>query len=327
MENIKIIQTAHYIPEKAVFNAELTKLMDTSDEWISSRTGIKKRNISIGENTSDLCTHVAEDLLVKSGWKADELDLIIVATMSPDSYTPATAAIVQGNLQASNAFAFDVSAACSGFAYAFEVASQFLLTKRCCKVMVIGGETLSKVVDWSDRATAVLFGDGAAGVLLATDQTGKSQILASDLQTFGADCDKLSAGVNNALSEFPPKLSERREISAFKMDGRAVYSFATREVPLSLQRACEKAQIDVAQIDVFILHQANERIIKTISKRLRIPLSKFPVNINHYGNTSAASEPILLDELIASQRIKRGDVVALVGFGGGLTVGTQIIKY
>ena len=324
MEKVKIIQTAHYVPDLVVSNDDLTKLMDTSDEWIKKRTGISRRHVSLGENTSDLCTKVAESLLVQSGWRANELDLIIVATMSPDSYTPATAALVQGKIAANNAFAFDVSAACSGFAYAFEVASQFIANGRAKKAMVLGGEVLSKVVDWSDRTTAVLFGDGAGGVLL-TKSDGESALLASDLQTFGQDASKLSAGVNQPLETFG--VSKKREISAFEMDGHAVYNFATREVPASLKRACSQAEIDLSEVDYFILHQANERIIKSIAKRLKLPLERFPVNISEYGNTSAASEPILLDELIKQKQIKRGQIIALTGFGGGLTVGTQIIKY
>lgn len=324
LEKVKIIQTAHYVPDLVVSNDDLSQIMTTSDEWISKRTGIKRRHVSLGENTSDLCTKVASDLLAQSGWQASQLDLIIVATMSPDAYTPATAAIVQGNIEATNAFAFDLAAACSGFAYAFEVASQFITTGRAKKVMVLGGEVLSKVVDWQDRTTAVLFGDGAAGVLL-TESDDQAAILASDLQTFGSDAAKLSAGLNQPLTsfgDFKPK-----QISAFAMDGHAVYNFATREVPASLKRACDQADLELAEIDHFILHQANERIIKAIAKRLKLPLSKFAVNISEYGNTSAASEPILLDELVKQNKVKRGQIIALSGFGGGLTVGTQIIRY
>lgn len=325
MANVKIIQTASFVPQKVVTNDELSKIMDTSDEWISTRTGIKQRHISLDENTSVLCTRVAKQLLTQSGWSAESLDLIIVATMSPDSYTPATAALVQGNIQAQNAVAFDISAACSGFIYALEVAKRFLSSPDIKRVMVIGGEVLSKVLDWQDRTTAVLFGDGAAGVLLAKDETKQSQILAADLKTFGDQGKNLIAGTTQAICQFPNTQDEKLE--AFQMDGREVYKFATHEVPASIERACQKADISLDEVTHFILHQANARIIQSIAKRLKQPLDKFGLNIADYGNTSAASVPLLLDELNKKGQLKRGQIIVLSGFGGGLTVGTHVIKF
>lgn len=325
MANVKIIQTASFVPQKVVTNDELSKIMDTSDEWISTRTGIKQRHISLDENTSVLCTRVAKQLLTQSGWSAESLDLIIVATMSPDSYTPATAALVQGNIQAQNAVAFDISAACSGFIYALEVAKRFLSSPDIKRVMVIGGEVLSKVLDWQDRTTAVLFGDGAAGVLLAKDETKQSQILATDLKTFGDQGKNLIAGTTQAIYQFPNTQDEKLE--AFQMDGREVYKFATHEVPISIERACQKADISLDEVTHFILHQANARIIQSIAKRLKQPLDKFGLNIADYGNTSAASVPLLLDELNKKGQLKRGQIIVLSGFGGGLTVGTHVIKF
>lgn len=325
MEKMKIVETASYVPTKMVTNDELSHLMDTSDEWITARTGIKRRHISIGENTSDLCTKVAKNLLDQSGWEAKSLDMIVVATMSPDYYTPSTAAIVQGNIAASEAFCFDISAACSGFVYALDVAARFLANSAPQRVMVIGGEVLSKVIDWKDRATAVLFGDGAAGVLLENIHTADSALLASDLKTYGAQHDKLTAGQTAPLSEFPPQISTT--LSPFQMDGQAVYKFATHAVPESIIEACRQASISLEDVDLFVLHQANARIVKAIAKRIRQPLAKFPINIAEYGNTSAASEPILLDELVKNKQVKRGQIIVLSGFGGGLTVGTQVIKF
>jgi 3-oxoacyl-[acyl-carrier-protein] synthase-3 len=325
LANVKIIQTASFVPQKVVTNDELSKIMDTSDEWISTRTGIKQRHISLDENTSVLCTRVAKQLLTQSGWSAESLDLIIVATMSPDSYTPATAALVQGNIQAQNAVAFDISAACSGFIYALEVAKRFLSSPDIKRVMVIGGEVLSKVLDWQDRTTAVLFGDGAAGVLLAKDETKQSQILATDLKTFGDQGKNLIAGTTQAICQFPNTQDEKLE--AFQMDGREVYKFATHEVPISIERACQKADISLDEVTHFILHQANARIIQSIAKRLKQPLDKFGLNIADYGNTSAASVPLLLDELNKKGQLKRGQIIVLSGFGGGLTVGTHVIKF
>ncbi|MEE5987538.1 ketoacyl-ACP synthase III [Ligilactobacillus equi] len=325
MKKIKFRASSHYVPEKIVTNDDLAQIMDTSDEWIQKRTGIKQRHISQGENTADLSVKVALDLLAKSGLSAKEIDLIIVATMSPEAYTPSTAALVQGEIGASKAFAFDISAACSGYIYALEMASAYLASGQAKRVMVLGGEVLSKIIDWQDRATAVLFGDGAGGAILEIDPDGTSAFLASDLATYGQDGQSLTAGITPALTSFPA--NGEHKFSSFAMDGHAVYSFATREVPKSIQRACDKAQLAVSDIDYFVLHQANARIIKSVAKKMQLPIEKFPINIDRYGNTSAASEPILFDELVQAGKIKPGSLVALSGFGGGLTVGTQIIRY
>ncbi|KRL03039.1 beta-ketoacyl-ACP synthase III [Liquorilactobacillus capillatus] len=327
METIKVVKTASYVPAKVVTNDDLSQIMDTSDEWISSRTGIKQRHVSVNENTSQLCFNVAKLLLEKSGWDAASIDLLIVATMSPDSYTPATAALVQGKIGAHNAIAFDVSAACSGFIYGLNVAEKFMGSSNtaCKRVMLIGGEVLSKVIDWSDRTTAVLFGDGAAGMLLEQQDDSESRFIASSLHTYGELGDKLEAGKTEALTAFP--MTGEHQIKAFSMSGRDVYKFATHKVPLSIEEAVAKAGVTLDQVDYFVLHQANSRIVTQIAKRLEQPLAKFPMNIAEYGNTSAASVPLLLDELITNKTLKRGQVIVLSGFGGGLTVGTQIIKY
>ncbi|KRL07833.1 beta-ketoacyl-ACP synthase III [Liquorilactobacillus hordei] len=324
MEKLRINEIASYVPPKVVTNDDLGKIMDTSDEWISSRTGIRQRHISLNENTAELCSKVALKLLDESSWSPESIDLIIIATMSPDSYTPATAALVQGKIKAVNAVAFDVSAACSGFVYGLAVAEGFLLQDDIKRVMLIGGEVLSKVINWSDRTSAVLFGDAAAGVLLEKAESD-SGILAKDLKTYGELGDKLEAGKTDAIEEFPRM--GKHEISAFSMSGRDVYTFATHKVPQSIQNAAAKAGITLDQIDWFVMHQANSRIVTQISKKLQQPIEKFPMNIAEYGNTSAASVPLLLDELVKNGKVKRGQIIALSGFGGGLTVGTQIIKY
>ena len=244
--------------------------------------------------------------------------------MSPDAYTPSTAAIVQGRLQAKNAVAFDVSAACSGFVYGLAVASQMMSTGMVKKAMVIGSEVLSKLIDWHDRTTAVLFGDGAGGVLLEKVPVKAPTLLGLQLKTFGELNNELSAGMTSSGNTFPKPLTE---LTPFKMNGRAVYRFATHEVPESILQASAQNKLTLDQIDVFLLHQANARIIKQVAKRLKQPLEKFPINIAEYGNTSAASEPILLDECVEKGMIKRGDILALSGFGGGLTTGTIILRY
>jgi 3-oxoacyl-[acyl-carrier-protein] synthase-3 len=318
----KIISTAAVVPEKVVTNDELSQMMDTSDEWIKSRTGIERRHISIGQNTSDLAAAVGRKLLAQSGWAAGDVDLIIVATMSPDSYTPATAARVQGKIGADHAVAFDVSAACSGFVYALTVASAMLKLPYFNRAMVIGSEVLSKLLDWHDRSTAVLFGDGAGGVLLST--TPDHHVLGADLASFGDLSEKIVAGQTTVAADFPGPVTK---VTPFAMEGRAVYKFATHAVPTSIRRAAADADISLDQVDHFILHQANARIIRQVARRLDQPLTKFPININEYGNTSAASEPILLAECIEKGVLRRGEIIALAGFGGGLTTGTIIIKY
>lgn len=326
MAGIKIVQTAHEVPDKVVTNDELKQYMDTSDEWISSRTGIKQRHVTTTQTTADLCGAVADRLLADAGWSADSLDFIVVATMSPDYMTPATAAIVQHHIQATNAFAFDLNAACSGFIYGLKVAGD-LLKGGQKRGMLIGGETLSKLVDWRERSTAVLFGDGAGGVLLErVSDDDPSQFMSSDLQTLGELGDRLTAGYQPLTSPFATDDTDAHQ-RYFEMDGRAVYKFATRDVPKSINRALQAVDKTVNDVDYFVLHQANQRIINQIAKQLGLPIDPFLSNVAHYGNTSAASVPILLDEAVRAGTIQRGQLIALSGFGGGLTIGTQLIVF
>lgn len=323
-EDFKIISSASAIPKRVVDNDELSMMMDTSDDWINQRTGIKQRHVAVTETTSSLATQAAEKLLAQSDMEAADIDLIIVATMSPDYLTPSVGAMVQGNIGADQAIAFDVDAACSGFVYALKVARQMMMADHEMHAIVIGAETLSKLIDWHDRSTAVLFGDGAAGVLLS-NTANQGSFVSEDLTTLGKLGKYLTAGQVGVKSPFAA--DDTQYSPFFKMNGHRVYGFAVKNVPESINRALAKAGMTVNDIDHFVLHQANERIIEKIAETLNAPMTKFPVNINEYGNTSAASEPILLAELVDKQIIKRGDVVALSGFGGGLTVGTMIIKY
>ncbi|MCD7120743.1 ketoacyl-ACP synthase III [Limosilactobacillus agrestis] len=324
MQNLKIISTASYHPPYVVTNQQLSTMMDTSDEWIRTRTGIRQRYISKNENTSDLALHVGKQLLSQANIQASAIDLIIVATMSPDAYTPSTAAILQGKLGADKAVAFDISAACTGFIYALNTAEMMLKSSNWQTAMVIGAEVLSKLLDWNDRSTAVLFGDGAGGVLLQKREETVPLILARDLRTYGKMADKIVAGSTIVGKTFPKQVTS---LSPFKMSGREVYRFATHEVPTSIMSAVNKAHLQLNKIDYFLLHQANQRIIEQIAKRLDQPLNKFPVNINEYGNTAAASEPILFSQAIAKGLIHSGNIIALSGFGGGLSAGTIILKY
>lgn len=321
MQDIKISATSSTVPERIVSNDDLAEFMDTSDEWIYKRTGIKDRRVSSGENTSDLASSVATKLLEKGKISADQVDLIVVATMSPDSMTPSVGAIVQGKIGAKNAVAFDISAACSGFSYALAIARSMMLVNNYQNALVIGAEVLSKLIDWQDRSTAVLFGDGAGGVLLTKSE--QECFLGQDLKTFGDSAQYLGAGYLGANKDYR---KNTRQLSAFKMDGRQVYKFATKEVPASIQRAANEAGLDVEDIDFFLLHQANRRIVEHVAKKLDQPMSKFPLNIQDYGNTAAASEAILLTECIEKRVIKKGDIIALSGFGGGLSLATIIVK-
>lgn len=322
MERFTIVQSARVVPERVVTNDELATFMDTSDEWIQPRTGIRQRHIVSTEDTSDLAVGVATKLLNQAGLTADQLDFILVGTMSPDTLSPSVAQIVQGKIGATNAFAWDLSAACSGFVYTLSMASA-LLTTRYQRGLVIGAEVLSKLVDWDDRSTAVLFGDGAAGVLL--ERTGaETGLLAESLKTFGERSEFLTAGQQRNANYFAGELKAADPY--FKMNGREVYNFATREVPAVLNEALAKASLTPDEIDYYLLHQANGRIVSSIAKRFGQPIEKFPTNMAFYGNTSVASIGILLDELREAGTIKPGQTIAIAGFGGGLTVGALIIK-
>ncbi|MCM0598549.1 beta-ketoacyl-ACP synthase III [Periweissella fabalis] len=321
MAGIRILETAHYVPERIVENEELTHYMDTSDEWISSRTGISRRHVVTTENTSDVTLKVAQQLLSQADLDATKLDFILVATMSPDYLTPGVAAQVQGALGATNAFALDVNAACAGFVYALSVADKMIAQGQYG--LVIGADVLSKLIDWDDRTSAVLFGDGAGGFLVKGEPI--SAIHATDLATFGVDNQAIRAGKIANKNAFVGEITPAEPY--FAMIGRDVYNFATRQVPISIVKALNNSGLTLEDIDKVLLHQANGRMVEQIAKKLKQPLDKFPTNITEYGNTSAASIPILADELIKNQTIKRGDKLVLTGFGGGLSLGTTIITY
>lgn len=314
---LKITQTASYVPPQVVTNDDLAEIMDTSDEWISSRTGIKQRHVSRGEQTSALAVKVAQSLLKKAAVAADQIDFIIVATMSPDFLTPSTAAIVQGKIHAQHALAFDLNSACSGFIYALAVADK-LLAGPYRRGLVIGAEVLTKLVDWQDRSTAVLFGDGSGGVLVEKD-AATAGIIAEDLRAFGEQAAILTAGYQPTVSAFSQDDTDQHR-HYLEMQGRDVYTFATHEVPSSINRVLSQANWQKDDVDWYLLHQANGRILTVIAKHLNEPVAKFLNNVARYGNTSAASVAILLDEFVTSGDIQPGQKLILSGFGGGLTV-------
>lgn len=319
----KISQVAHYTPKQVVYNDDLAQIMDTSDDWISSRTGIKRRHIAKDEQASHMATHVAQLLLQKSGLSADEIDFILVATITPDSAMPSTAARVQASIGATNAFAYDLSAACSGFVFALATAEKFIASGRYRRGMVIGAEVLSKIIDWSDRSTAVLFGDGAGGVLLEASE--QPHFLAEVMKTDGGRGQGLTAGYTSLISPF----SDQTDNEPFlKMEGRAIFEFAVRDVTKTIASLLEENGFCPDDMDYFILHQANTRIIEKMAQKLKVGLDKFPTNLAEYGNTSAATIPILLSECVEQGFIKLdgSQTILMSGFGGGLTWGTLIIK-
>ena len=318
----KITQVAHYSPTQVISNQDLSERMDTSDEWIASRTGIRKRHISQTETTSDLAAEVAKRLLKKSGLAAEQLDFIFVATISPDSMMPSTAARVQAKVGADKAFAFDVTAACSGFVFALATAEKFIRSGQYKRGLVIGSETLSKVIDWEDRTTAVLFGDGAGGILLESSE--QQTFLAESLYTDGSRGEVLQSSFVGLSSPYSNKEVDHKYLS---MDGRAVFDFAIRDVAKSIQSLLAAAPVAVDEIDYFFLHQANDRILDKIAKKIGVPREKLPANMMEYGNTSAASIPILLSECVDQGLIKLdgSQTILLSGFGGGLTWGTLLV--
>ena len=315
----KISQVAHYAPAQVVTNDDLSKIMDTSDEWIRSRTGIQERRISLNENTSDLATNVAYQLLEKSGLAPEELDFVLVATISPDSSMPSVAARVQGAIGAVNAFAFDITAACSGFVFALATAEKLIKSGAYKKGLVIGSEVLSKTLDWSDRTTAVLFGDGAGGVLL--EETEEEHFFGESLNTDGSK-GGLESGASAVISPYSDESDQPNPY--MQMDGKAIFDFAVKTVSKSIKALVEEK----GEPDYFLLHQANIRILDIMAKKIDVSRDKFLANMMSYGNTSAASIPILLSENVANETLKLGSdqTILLSGFGGGLTWGSLIVK-
>ncbi|MEX5397733.1 beta-ketoacyl-ACP synthase III [Streptococcus sp. ZJ93] len=319
----KISHVAHYVPEQVIENDQLTELMDTSDEWIASRTGIRRRHITRNEDTSDLAIQVAKQLLQKSGYAPETIDFIILATITPDSAMPSTAARVQANIGASQAFAYDLVAACSGFVFALSTAEKLIASGRYQRGMVIGAETLSKTLDWSDRSTAVLFGDGAGGILL--DVADQPHFLGEIHRTDGSRGMDLQSGVAGLSSPF----SETGVSNPYlKMEGRSIFEFAMRDVTKTIQDLLVRHGLSDDEIDYYLLHQANRRILEKMAKKLGSNLAKFPANMNEYGNTSAASIPILLSECVeqGSVLLDGSQTLVMSGFGGGLTWGAILLK-
>ncbi len=326
MAHARITGTGSAVPEKVLTNADLEKMVDTTDEWITTRTGIKERRIAAeGECTSTFATAAAEKALEMSGVSAEELDLIIVATVTPDFPFPSTACLVQKNLKATKAAAFDISAACSGFLYAISVVEKFIKTGAVAKALVVGAETLTRITDWTDRNSCVLFGDGAGAVILeASDKEGG--VLSTHIHSDGSYWELLHQPACGSRNPADHRVIDER-LTFIKMQGNEVFKLAVRAMEDAANEALSANSISNEDIDLFISHQANRRIIDAIAKRLNLTKEQVFINLERYGNTSAASIPIALDEANRAGRVKNGDLVLLDSFGGGLTWASVIMRW
>ena len=320
-----IVGWGHEVPKAVITNADLEKIVETSDEWISTRTGIRERHIAgTGETTASMGAIAAARALAVAGVTADSVDLIVVATLTPDHPMPSTAVLVKEAIGSHRAAAFDLSAACSGFAYAYAVAHGFLTAGLGQRALVIGAESLSRVVDWSDRSTCVLFGDGAGAIVLDALDLHDDQNIATRPGTLSFE---LSADPSGAFALWIPGGSGDDADPLIKMDGAKTYVYATRTMAAVATAAIERAGLTVPEVDLVIPHQANLRIIEHVSKAIGYPMEKIFVNLDRYGNTSAASIPIALSEAVAAGRLKPGDVFCTVAFGGGYTSGAFVTRW
>lgn len=321
MIGIKIVGLGKAVPQKVLTNDEISTWVDTSDEWIKSRTGIEERHVAVTETTAELAIRAAKEALVEAKIEASEIELVIVATVSPDCTMPSMASLVAGQIGAMQAKCFDLSAACSGFVFASEVAVSLMKQNKYKNVLVIGAEVLSRRLDWEDRGTCVIFGDGAgAAIYQLSDQLNQVIAIETGSDPTGAKLIQL------------PSASERGRFfegeasrSVISMSGREVYAFSTKKVPESIKKVTLQAGYQLEEIDWFILHQANSRIMDSVAQKLGVPKEHFVKNIAQYGNTSAASIPMALNDF--KHQLKAGDKVILCGFGAGLTWGTMLVEW
>ena len=308
MKTGKITGTGSYVPSNFMDNFDLSNIVDTNDAWIQERTGIIRRHISTDDTTISMASKAADQAIKNAGISPNEIDLILVATMSPQAVLPCTACEVQKSIQADQATCFDLNAACSGFLYAYNTAQAYIASEVYKTVLVIGTETLSNLVDWKDRGTCILFGDGAGAVVLsATEEGVYSTVTHSD----GQKKDALTCDLGSVI----------------KMNGQEIFKFAVKQIPICIQELLEKNHLAVSDITYFVLHQANKRIIEAVAKRLHVDLEHFPMNLQEYGNTSSASIPILLHEMNEKNMLHRGDKVIMAGFGAGLTWGATLLEW
>lgn len=320
--SIKIIGTGSALPGNQASNDDLSQLMDTSDEWIRERTGIGGRYLSAGETVASLAAEACSRALESAGKKAEEVELLLVATCSPEMALPCTACQVQAAVGASRAVAFDLNAACSGFLFALHTAYAYIEAGIYKNALIAGAEVLSKLMDWTDRGTCILFGDGAGAVMV--ERCGDGGILGFVQHADGSRGEVLKCAARGLKN---PYFARPVENEFVQMDGREVFAFAVRQVPAAIEEALRGAGLAAAEVDLFVLHQANRRIIEGISRRLGVELEKFPMNLERVGNTSSAAIPLLLDELKQAGRLEAGMTVVLSGFGAGLTYGACVLRW
>ncbi len=320
--NAKIIGTGFQLPVYVADNDYLATLVETSDEWIAERTGIRARHLAREETTTSMAADAARKALAASGLRAEEIGLLIVATISSDTETPSTACRVQAELGLSGALAFDINAACSGFLYAVHIADAFIKSGFCRNALIVGAETLSKLVDWTDRSTCILFGDGAGAAVLQASEKGG--VLS---QSLGSDGSRWEVLFCQGRPNGNPLCKTAGQPGYMRMDGQAVFKFAVRTVPVCVEDVLQKAGVSGDEVKYFVLHQANSRIIQSVAKRLGQPEDKFPMNLAQCGNTSAASLPILLAQMNEEGKLQKGDKLVLSGFGAGLTWGACLLEW
>ncbi len=325
----RAVITGHgsFAPENTLTNDELGKMVDTSDEWIATRTGIKVRHITTdNESTATLAIEAAKIALAEANLDAEELEIIIVATITPEMVFPSTASFVQRALGAKKAWVFDLAAACSGFVYGLSIVQQFMESGRYKNALVIGAETLSKIVDWTDRTSCILFGDGAGAFVLERSRDGRKGIIYSTMHSDGDRWEALNCQAYGSRHPSSRELEDPRKIY-MQIKGREVYQQAIRRIVETINSSLKACDLTIDDIGMLISHQMNARIIESVSKRLEMPDEKVFININEYGNTSAASVPIAFDECVRTGRIKRSDIVILVVFGAGLTWGANVLEF
>ena len=317
--NSRIIATGSYLPEKILTNEDLSKMVDTTSDWIVERSGIKQRHIAAdGQLTSDISYLAASDALKKAGISADQIEMIIVATTTPDLTFPSTATIVQSKLKAKNAFAFDIQAVCSGFVYALNIADNFIKSGQVKNALVIGADTLSRIVDWTDRGTCVLFGDGAGAVIIEAIEDKNKGILASKLYSDGDNCDILRTDGGVGLNQ---------KSGFIHMAGKEVFRYAVDKMTKSVNEILTNSGMTIADVDWLVPHQANIRILDMVASRLNLDKEKVIITLDYQGNTSAATIPLALDYGVSKGKIKTDDIVVLEALGGGLTWGAILIRW
>lgn len=325
----RAVITGHgsFVPEKLLTNDDLAKMVDTSDKWITTRTGIKVRHITTDEeSTAYLSTQAAKKAMEVANLDPKELELIIVATITPEMVFPSTASFVQRELKANKAWVFDLAAACSGFVYGLSIVQQFLESGRFNNALVIGAETLTKITDWTDRTSCILFGDGAGAVVLERAKDGQKGIIYSTMHSDGDRWEALNCQAYGSRHPSSKELDDPKKIY-MKIKGREVYQQAIRRIVETVTESLDHCGLTMNDVKMFISHQMNARIIESAAKRLKVPDEKVFININEYGNTSAASVPIAFDDCVRKGKIKKGDIVILVAFGAGLTWGANVIEF